>query len=222
VTPSSDPLTGSPERPDPPAADRAYSLTKELVLSGEFPGGHLFSEGDIAERLSVSRTPVREAFIRLQSEGLLQLIPKRGVVVLPVPPGEAEDVLDAREAIETAAVRRLLRQPELVPAALERLRAALRTQRAHGEAGDVPSFADADEAFHRAIVAAGHNELMIGFYATLADRQRRMNIRALGPAPERLPAILREHQELITIIESGDAEAFSPALRTHLDRTHRR
>jgi DNA-binding GntR family transcriptional regulator len=63
---------------------------------------------------------------------------------------------------------------------------------------------------------------MIDFYATLADRQRRMNIRAIGPAPERLPAILREHQELITIIESGDHTAFGPALRAHLDRTHRR
>ena len=222
VTPSSDRPGGNPERPDPPAADRAYALTKELVLTGELPGGHLFSEGDIAERLRMSRTPVREAFIRLQTEGLLRLIPKRGVVVLPVPPGEAEDVLDAREAIETAAVRRLVRQPELVPAALERLRAALRTQRAHGESGDLHAFADADEAFHRAIVAAGGNQLMIGFYATLADRQRRMNIRALGPVPERPSGILREHQELIDIISSGDDSAFGPALRTHLDRTHRR
>jgi DNA-binding GntR family transcriptional regulator len=222
VTPSSDPPGGNPGRPDPPAADRAYALTKELVLTGELPGGHLFSEGDIAERLRMSRTPVREAFIRLQTEGLLRLIPKRGVVVLPVPPGEAEDVLDAREAIETAAVRRLLHQPALVPAALERLRAALRTQQAHGEAGDLHAFADADEAFHRAIVAAGGNQLMIGFYATLADRQRRMSIRALGPTPERPSAILREHQELITIISSGDDSAFGPALRTHLDRTHRR
>ncbi|MDT7633089.1 MAG: hypothetical protein QOI50_5019, partial [Pseudonocardiales bacterium] len=62
----------------------------------------------------------------------------------------------------------------------------------------------------------------IDFYATLADRQRRMNIRAIGPAPERPSAILREHQELITIIASGDDSAFGPALRTHLDRTHRR
>jgi DNA-binding GntR family transcriptional regulator len=99
--------------PEPPAADRAYALTKELVLTGELPGGHLFSEGEIAERLGVSRTPVREAFLRLQAEDLLTLIPKRGAVVVPVPPGEAEDVLDAREAIETAAVRRLLRSRRL-------------------------------------------------------------------------------------------------------------
>src|ERR1700754_1729377 len=135
-----DQTSAAERQPDTPAADRAYTLTKELVLTGEFPGGHLFSEGDIADRLSVSRTPVREAFIRLQAEGLLRLIPKRGVIVLPGPPGEAGGVLDPREAIETAAVRRLLRSPERVAPALDGLRAALRTQRAHAEAGDVHSF----------------------------------------------------------------------------------
>jgi DNA-binding GntR family transcriptional regulator len=208
--------------PTAPAADRAYTLTKELVLTGELPGGHLFSEGDIAERLRISRTPVREAFIRLQAEGLLRLIPKRGVVVEPVPPGEAEDVLDAREAIETAAVRRLLRHPELVPEALERLRAALAAQRGHAQAGDLPAFAQADEAFHRCIVEAGRNRIALGFYATLADRQRRMSIRALGPAPERIGDVLREHERLLAIIEAGDGAAFGPALRAHLDSVHRR
>jgi DNA-binding GntR family transcriptional regulator len=209
------------EQPEP-AADRAYAVTKELVLTGELPGGHLFSEGEIATRLDMSRTPVREAFLRLQAEGLLQLIPKRGVVVAPVPPGEAEDVLDAREAIETAAVRRLLRRPELVPAALDEMRAALRVQQEHADAGDLNAFAQADEAFHRTIVAAGRNELMIGFYATLADRQRRMSIRALGPAPGQLPVVLREHEALIAIVDVGDDVAFASALRDHLSGTHRR
>ncbi len=204
-----------------PAADRAYDLTKKLVLSGELPGGHLFSEGEIAGRLGVSRTPVREAFLRLQAEELLRLIPKRGAVVVPVSPEEAEDVLDAREAIETAAVRRLLTRPDLVPAAVADLRAALCIQQAHADAGDMHAFAEADEDFHRRIVAAGRNALTIRFYATLADRQRRMSIRAFGPVPERLPIVLREHAELIAIIENGDEQAFATALRAHLDRIHR-
>jgi DNA-binding GntR family transcriptional regulator len=213
-------VSGTRPRPAP-AADRAYELTKELVLTGELPGGHLFSEGEIAERLGISRTPVREAFLRLQAEELLRLIPKRGAVVVPVPPGEAEDVLDAREAIETAAVRRLLRRPDLVPAAVAEMRAALRVQQEHADAGDLPAFARADEEFHRTIVAAGQNAVTIRFYATLADRQRRMSMHALGPMPERLPIVLREHAELIDIVESGDEAAFAAALRAHLDGTHR-
>jgi DNA-binding GntR family transcriptional regulator len=206
----------------PGAADRAYRLTKELVLTGELPGGHLFSEGEIAERLGVSRTPVREAFLRLQVEGLLNLIPKRGAVVVPVPPGEAEDVLDAREAVEAAAVRRLARRPDLIPDALERLHTVLDTQRAHADAGDLPAFAEADELFHRTIVAAGGNTLLLDFYATLADRQRRMNMHALRPIPARLPEVVDEHTALIAIIEAADADAFAPALRAHLDGVHRR
>ncbi|HET6259561.1 GntR family transcriptional regulator [Pseudonocardia sp.] len=204
-----------------PAADRAYDLTKRLVLSGEFPGGHLFSEGEIAGLLGMSRTPVREAFLRLQAEELLRLIPKRGAVVVPVSPEEAEDVLDAREAIEIAAVRRLLTRPDLVPAAVADLRAALRIQQAHADAGDVHAFAAADEDFHGRIVAAGRNGLTIRFYATLAERQQRMSMRALGPVPERLPGVLREHAELIATIENGDEQGFGTALRAHLDGIHR-
>jgi DNA-binding GntR family transcriptional regulator len=219
----------APRDPDPadapdstaPAADRAYALTKELVLTGELPGGHLFSEGDIAGRLGVSRTPVREAFLRLQAEDLLRLVPKRGAIVVPVPPGEAEDVLDAREAVEVAAVRRLLRRPDLVPAAVDALRAALRVQEEHAEAGDLRAFAEADEAFHRTIVAAGRNALTMRFYATLADRQRRMSMHVLGPAPEKGAVVLQDHAQLVAIIEAGDEPAFGPALRAHLARAHR-
>jgi DNA-binding GntR family transcriptional regulator len=210
------------EEKAPPAADRAYALTKELVLTGALPGGYLFSEGEIADRLGVSRTPVREAFLRLQAEDLLRLIPRRGAVVVPVPPGEAEDVLDAREAVEIAAVRRLLRRPELVPAAVEALREALRVQQERADAADLHGFAEADEAFHRTLVEAGRNTLTMRFYATLADRQRRMSVHALGPVPDQIPVVLREHAELIGIVERGDEAAFALALRAHLDGTHRR
>jgi DNA-binding GntR family transcriptional regulator len=202
------------------AADRAYETTKELVLTGDLPGGHLFSEGEIASRLGISRTPVREAFLRLQAEELLVLIPKRGAVVAPVPPGEAEDVLDAREAVETSAVRRMLRRPDLLGDAVATLRAAVVEQERHTD--DLPAFAQADETFHRAIVDAGRNALLMRFYATLADRQRRMSVHALGPSPDLVPVILRQHHELVDLIEAHDEAGFAKALRVHLDGTHRR
>jgi DNA-binding GntR family transcriptional regulator len=210
--------------PAPPAAVRAYLVTKELVLSGELPAGHLLSEGDIAERLGMSRTPVREAFLRLQAEELLQLIPKRGAVVAPVPPGEADDVLDAREALETAAVRRLVRGIGTAASLTETtagLRAVVKRQHEHAESGDLVAFAEADEAFHRAIVAAGGNAITTRFYATLADRQRRMNMHALGPNLEHVAVVLREHAALADAVADGDAESFTELLRSHLDGTHR-
>ncbi|MFP5021003.1 GntR family transcriptional regulator [Pseudonocardia phyllosphaerae] len=208
--------------PSPTAAEQAYELTKELVLSGELPGGHLFSEGTIADQLGISRTPVREAFLRLQAEDLLTLVPKRGAVVVPVSPGEIEDVLDAREAIEVAAVKRLVRRPDLIPQAVTDLRAALETQTGFADADDLERFAEADEAFHRTVVAAGRNALTLRFYGTLADRQRRMNVHALGPAPELVPVVLQQHADLIDLIEAADLDTFATALRAHMDGTHRR
>jgi DNA-binding GntR family transcriptional regulator len=212
------PTTGGELR----ASQRAYELTKQLVLSGELPGGHLFSEGEIASRLGVSRTPVREAFLRLQAEDLLTLVPKRGAIVVPLLPGEAEDVLDAREAVESAAVRRLLRRPGQVQSAVAALRVALQRQRDAADRGDLPDFAESDEAFHRTIVSVGQNALLMRFYVGLADRQRRMSITALAPVPEQLPLVLEQHEQLIEVIEAHDADSFAAALRSHLDGTHRR
>ncbi|MBN9743427.1 GntR family transcriptional regulator [Amycolatopsis sp. A1MSW2902] len=204
------------------AAERAYRQTKEMILSGELAGGKLLSEGEIAEQLGMSRTPVREAFLRLQAEELLDLIPKRGAVVVPVPPSEAADVLDAREAIEAAAVRRLIRRPGEIAQACAELRQALEIQRAHARAGDLDAFSEADEKFHRSIVTAGKNALTARFYDSLADRQRRMSMRVVSADPSFVDLVLHQHENLIAIVESGDETAFTSALRDHLNGTHRR
>ncbi|MGV9536726.1 GntR family transcriptional regulator [Streptosporangium sandarakinum] len=203
----------------PSAAHTAYTVTKELILSGELPGGSLISEGEIAERVRVSRTPVREAFLRLASEELLTLHPKRGAVVVPVPPGEAADVLDLRLALERSAAERIARTG-LPDEHHERMRELLRRQRALAETADVDRFAEADESFHRCIVEASGNRLADRFYATLGDRQRRMSISALRPRPERLSLLADEHEALLGHLRDGDAAAFASALLSHLTATH--
>ncbi|MFJ6561513.1 GntR family transcriptional regulator [Streptomyces sp. NPDC091412] len=200
-----------------PAAERAYGLTKELIIDGRLPGGSLISEGEIAERTSLSRTPVREAFLRLQAEGLLQLFPKRGAVVVPVGPGEAEDVLELREALESSAVRRIARRAEPLGGLVSRLSDLIDVQREHARRADVAAFAEADEAFHHGIVAASGNGLAERFYETLRDRQRRMAVQLLQPQPERLASLIHEHSLLVERIADRDDEGFAGALRAHLD-----
>ncbi|MCO5967420.1 GntR family transcriptional regulator [Actinoallomurus soli] len=203
----------------PSAAHTAYTVTKELILSGELPGGSLISEGEIAERVCVSRTPVREAFLRLESEELLALHPKRGAVVVPVSPGEAADVLELRLALERSAAERIARTG-LPDEHHARMRALLARQRALAEVADVAGFADADEAFHRCIVEASANRLAVRFYTTLGDRQRRMSISALRPRPERLPLLADEHEALLDLLRRGDDAGFASALLGHLTATH--
>lgn len=201
------------------AAHRVYAATKELILNGELPAGSLISEGEIAERVHVSRTPVREAFLRLQAEELLALHPKRGAVVVPVPPGEAADVLELRQALEQGAAERIARNG-LAAQDEAALRELLARQRELARAADVSGFAAADEAFHRGIVEASGNGLATRFYTTLGDRQRRMGVSALRSRPHRLHVLADEHEILLGHLLARASDAFAAALRSHLVATH--
>jgi DNA-binding GntR family transcriptional regulator len=206
--------------PTIPAAQRAYEVTKELILTGHLAAGALLSEGDIAERLAVSRTPVREAFLRLEAEELLRLIPKRGAVVVPVAPTEAADVLDVRMSLETGAVRRLAAPDRDLTALLAELQTSIMRQQELAAARDVAAFAEVDALFHRSIVDAAGNALATRFYASLADRQRRMTIGAVGGRPEKLGALVKEHRSLATRVRRRDLDGFARTLQAHLDNTH--
>src|ERR1700759_5016800 len=107
------------ERP-PSASERAYRHVKERVLSGKLPGGELISEGEIADELGVSRTPVRAAFTQLESEGLLKLYPKKGALVVPVGAQELADVIETRWVIERYAIERAIDRDGELAAKLQR------------------------------------------------------------------------------------------------------
>ena len=131
------------------AAERAYDYVKERLLDGRFAGGTLLSENELAQRLGLSRTPVRQAFVQLEGEELLELYPKRGALVVPISPSEASDVLEARLLIEQHCARRaaVVGGPALAAELAETIAAqekALRTG---------IGFAWADRQFHRAIVS---------------------------------------------------------------------
>src|SRR5579875_1020027 len=82
------------------ATTTAYRFAKERLLDGRFPAGQLLSENEIARVLGISRTPVREAFLLLEAEGLLELYPRRGALVTPIAPTEADDLLEGRVRTE--------------------------------------------------------------------------------------------------------------------------
>ncbi|MCM0621410.1 GntR family transcriptional regulator [Nocardioides bruguierae] len=208
--------------PAAPAAERAYRAVKEDILTGAVRGGSLLSEVEVGAPLGISRTPVHEAFLRLQAEGLLELVPRRGAVVVPVAPGEARDVLEVRRALESAAVRRLVSPGQ--DAARDRLATAvvalLAEQERLAAAGDVAGFARADTEFHATIVEASGNAVATGFYASLGDRQRRMAIGSIGAHTEHLVVLAEEHRSMAAEVAACDPDAFEASLRGHLSRTH--
>jgi DNA-binding GntR family transcriptional regulator len=205
-------------RPHESAADRVYTFVKERIVTGDYAGGILISEGEVSSAVQISRTPVREAFLRLAIEGLLRLYPKRGALVVPVSANEIHDVLDARLLVERHSAETVIKNGRHREVA-----AALRTIVDKQRRTDVPLkpqyFSELDRSFHTTFIEAAGNELLTGFYNTLRDRQLRMNTTSLLRDPDRYATILAEHAELADLIETGDVDAVHLTLTNHLAAT---
>src|SRR5215211_7413968 len=127
------------------AAQRVYDHVKTGILDSSYAGGDLLTEGTVSERVGVSRTPVREALLRLEAEGLVRLYPKKGALVVPVSAQEAEDVLEARALVERyAAPRAWTRRATLA----DDLQPLVDAMREHRDRGDMVAFNRADRSFH--------------------------------------------------------------------------
>ncbi len=211
-------LDGVARRPAlQPAVRRVYERTKTAILQGALPVGEWVTEGQVAEALSVSRTPVREAFLRLEAEGLLRLYPRRGALVTELTERDVCEVLELRELLESFAARRIVetarsRRRELVA----QLRELVEREREAAVDGDAVATARAGRAVHTAIVHAAGNRLLDRFYGMLRDRQQRVAVEAIRRQPDRLPAVLDEHRDLIDLLEGGDVAGYERALQRHL------
>ncbi|MEU3772202.1 GntR family transcriptional regulator [Streptomyces sp. NPDC032472] len=209
---SAPPLAAAPAAT---AADRVYRHVKKGVLERRYEGGTLLTEGGLADAVGVSRTPVREALLRLETEGLLKLYPKKGALVLPVSVQEIADVIETRLLVEEFTVRGAV---PASPGLLERLAALLEEQRRHAAEGDLAAMTTADRCFHAEIVRAAGNQILARLYDQLRDRQLRMGVALLHAHPERIERTLAEHAGILDALRSGDAEAAAAAVRGHVGR----
>jgi DNA-binding GntR family transcriptional regulator len=194
------------------AAARAYAHVKQRLLDGRYAGGTLLSENEIARQLGISRTPVRQAFLQLEAEELLELYPRRGGLVRPVSAAEIEDVLEARLLIEQHCARRVAARGAELTAALEE---SLAEQSRALVDGSV-DFASSDRRFHRTIVAANRNAILTRQYDSLRDRQRRITAAAVAEDRDRVARFIAEHREIAAAIERGDGDAAAELTAAHL------
>lgn len=197
-------------------AERAYVFAKERILDGRYTGGDLISEGDVAASVGVSRTPVREAFLRLETEGLLRLYPKRGALVVPVSAAEVESVMETRLLVEQFAVAKVIRSQTNLES---RPHEAIARQRELAAVGDERNFVEADREFHRIFVAAAGNPILLQLHDSLRDRQSRMMLAALARDADRLREVLEEHLAIADAVETGDAEVTRRLVDEHLHGT---
>jgi len=196
-----------------PASQRVYAHLKGGILDRTYPGGTLVTEGEVAERTGVSRTPVREALLQLQAERLVQLFPKRGALVLAVSDAEARDVLEARELVERWAAPRAVEDRERLLPLLDAHLAAMRAARADGHAA---ALVEADRAFHEVVVDAAGNAVLSRLYAGLRDRQLCMGVASMDMGTARLDRAVREHTGLRDALADGDGDAFARLAAEHV------
>jgi DNA-binding GntR family transcriptional regulator len=195
------------------AASQVQDELRRAILAMQLEPGAPLVEKDLTARFGISRTPVREALIRLKEEGLVEVFPQAGTFVARIPTGAIPEAVFIRQALECATVELLAGfathdMASGLEAIIARHREAL-------DAGDQEGFHLADEAFHEALaLAAGYPGIWKIAQAAKGqiDRCRRMTL----PVPGRMEMVIREHLSIVDAIRRQDAAAARSAMRQHL------
>lgn len=185
----------------------------DSILSLELSPGTPLQEKVIAEQFGVSRTPVREAIIRLAEAGLVDIFPQSGTFVSRVPVNAIPEAVMIRKALEGATVEAAAESADAE--GLARLDATIARQRMFADHGDAGSFHGADEAFHEAIAEiSGHPGVwkLLKQVKVQIDRARRLTLPALG----RMERVIGEHRIIRDAIATGDPAAAREAMTIHL------
>ncbi len=197
----------------------AYQHMRRRILDNLWSPGQQKLEQEIALELGMSRTPVREALIRLANEGLVEVIPRRGMRVLPVSPNDMREIYVVLTALESCAGELLaLRRPS--DAELQPLVEATRLMTRALQADDLDAWAAADERFHQGLVELSGNRTLIDAVARLGDRVHRARMFTLRLRPKPVTST-EEHLALLERIRAGDARGTVEVNRAHRERASR-
>ena len=200
---------------DVPLREAVFDTLRQAILDGTLQPGERLMEIHIADQLGVSRTPVREAIRALELEGLVSTNPRRGAVVARIAPGDLQDVLEVRSALEELAVRKACRN--MTPERMEKLKTAARAFETYVAAGDLTASAQADEAFHEVISEATGNRRLTQLLEDIRSqvyRYRMENIKNKSSHPE----LVRSHNLIIEALEKGDEIEAVEAVKDHISR----
>ena len=208
-------MSGLPEARRPGSAQaRTYRWLKRHIAELPRDGGTFLTESEVAQAAGTSRTPVREALLRLEAEGFVQLVPKKGAFVPPISDAEVRAVMQARELVEHWCAGRVVPAGEGFLAVLDGLLAEQERL-----IDDPVGFIDCDRAFHRAIVRQAANPVLAEFYESLRERQVRMGLRAVANEHGRARTVLAEHAAVVEALRAGAPDRAHEALAAHLSST---
>lgn len=197
-----------------PLRDVVFNTLRRAILRGELKPGERLMEIQLANKLGVSRTPIREAIRKLELEGLVIMIPRKGAEVAEITEKNLRDVLEVRCALEELAVQ--LACDRIEKEGIQELHEAAEHFRAILDSDDITQIAQADEAFHDVIFIATGNDRLIQLLNNLREQMYRYRIEYLKKK-EYYPQLLAEHQTIIQAIEGHNKEKATEITSIHIN-----
>lgn len=202
-----------PAEPRSTAASMVLDSLRRAILAVQLKPGEPLNEKEIAARFGISRTPVREALIRLKEEGLVEIFPQSGTFVSRIPAEDLPEAVVIRQALECKSVE--LAAAGLSPHALEMIEQIIQQQKTAARLDDREAFHIGDEAFHEALAEAAHHPGLwrVAQSAKIQiDRCRRLTL----PVPGRMERVIREHEAILAAITARNPAAAITAMHIHL------
>ena len=205
-------MTVSPKKTTVPLTQMAYRTLRDMILNNELKVGTQYLEKTLVEKLSISRTPVREACIQLEKEGLIEIQPRHGIRVRPISPSDMREIYEILTALEAQAVARLAtdglndEQLNLLDSATERMSKAL-------EVDDLEQWAAADEDFHHALLDLSTNERLKKVVLQFWGQTHRVRFATLH-LRDKPHGSTKDHAAVVQAIRDRDPEK-ARQLHTH-------
>jgi DNA-binding GntR family transcriptional regulator len=195
--------------------DAAYAAMRAAIRDASFTPGYQASEQEIALRLGMSRTPVHEAAIRLQEDGLVRVLPRKGILILALAPDDMREIYDVVIAMDGRAAELVAALPD------DERRAAAQVLDGHTDAmadahagGDLLGWGQADGAFHAALIEQARNGRMSRIVQAINDQSHRARMLTLN-LRRGLDASIAEHRRIAGAIRAGDPAEALDAARQH-------
>jgi DNA-binding GntR family transcriptional regulator len=198
-----------------PLRVQVYKAIRDAIVGGKLSPGERIVEDRLCSELGVSRSPVREALRKLEGEGLVAILPRRGAVVTELSERDGIDLLEVREALEGLAAR--LAASRITVAELGELEQICARMGRAIASGDDVALVEQNTKFHHAIIQASRNRWIGEFMAGVRAQTRRI-YRSSIELPGRGPGSLREHTELVAALRQGDPQQAEALARQHVQR----
>lgn len=197
-----------------PLRDVVFNTLRQAILTGELKPGERLMEIHLANRLGVSRTPIREAIRKLELEGLVTMIPRRGAEVAQITEKSMKDVLEVRRTLDALSAE--LACERISPEEEEALKKACQAFEDAVKTKDTKAIAKADVAIHDIIAAATGNQRLIQLINNLAEQMYRYRFEYIKDATQH-ERIIQEHRIIYESIINKNKEAASEMAKTHID-----